>query len=123
MTGAEFVANRLVGLGITQIWAVQGGSVVVLLDACERHPDLTVRYQALERDAGYAVDGANRAAGMQVAVAIVTTGPGVAGIVPAIDVAWCDAKPISVIAGAPRSGDRFQVSGLANTLVDQRRGS
>jgi len=118
MTGAEFVANRLVELGITQIWAVQGGSVAVLLDACERHPDLTVRYQALERDAGYACDGANRAAGRQVAVAIVTTGPGVAGVVPAIDVAWCDGRPISVIAGVPRSGDRFQVSGLGDSLVD-----
>jgi thiamine pyrophosphate-dependent acetolactate synthase large subunit-like protein len=116
MNGAEFVANRLVELGITQIWAVQGGSVAVLLDACERHPDLTVRYQVLERDAGYAADGANRAAGRQVAACIVTTGPGLAGVVPAIDVAWCEGIPLTVICGEPRSGDAFQPNGLVDAV-------
>lgn len=109
MTNAEALADELIRQGITQIWAVQGGSVAVLLDALERRPGrLTVRYQALERDAGHAADGANTAAGCLVSAVVVTTGPGLSSLASAVQTSRDDGLGLLIIAGEGRSGDCFQ---------------
>ena len=113
MTNAEALADELIRNGVTQIWAVQGGSVAVLLDALERRSGrrpghLTVRYQALERDAGHAADGANTAAGRLISAVVVTTGPGLSSLASAMQTSVDDGIGLFVVAGEGRSGDRFQ---------------
>ena len=70
MTLAESIAAWLADNGITQVWAVQGGTIAAVIDACERHDGLTVRYAVREDQAGFACDGANRAAGRLVAALV-----------------------------------------------------
>ena len=113
MTNAEALADELIRNGVTQIWAVQGGSVAVLLDALERRSGrrpghLTVRYQALERDAGHAADGANTAAGRLISAVVVTTGPGLSSLASAVQTSRDDGIGLLIVAGEGRSGDRFQ---------------
>ena len=108
MTRAEWIAEWLARSGIHVAVAVQGGSIAAVIDACERHDGVRVVYAPNETLAGYAVDGACRAAGRMAAVALVTTGPGALLLAPAFEGARLDCSPVLGICGAPRPGDDFQ---------------
>ena len=109
MTLPDNIAAWLAANDITQVWAVQGGTIASVIDAAERHPGITVRYASNETAAAFACDGANRAAGRLIAAGMVTTGPGVGHLWPALMTSYGDRVPGVYIGGWPRARDQFQV--------------
>ncbi|KAA8517430.1 hypothetical protein F0562_017723 [Nyssa sinensis] len=100
-TLGAYLARRLVQVGITDVFAVPGDSILSLLDHITAQPSLNLIACCNELNAGYAADGYARSRG--VAACVFTFNVGGLSVVNAIAGAFCESIPLLCIVGAPHS--------------------
>ena len=102
MKVAEYVAQRLVYLGLDTCFSVTGGGAMHLNDAFGEVEAIDCRYMHHEQAAAIAAEGYARIAGKP-AILNVTTGPGAINSLNGVFGAFTDSIPMVVIAGQVRS--------------------
>jgi alpha-keto-acid decarboxylase len=107
MTGSsysvgDYLADRLVELGVDRVFGVPGDYTLALLDSIVGHPSLEWTGCTNELNAGYAADGYARTRGFG---ALMTTfGVGELSAINAIAGSFAEHVPVVHIVGSPSSG-------------------
>jgi acetolactate synthase-1/2/3 large subunit len=95
--GGEMLARMLDREGIKNVFALHGGHIDSIFQACYDH-DIRIFDTRHEQAAGHMADAWARLTG-QPGVALVTAGPGVTDVVTAVANAYMDAVPMVVVGG------------------------
>ncbi|MCZ2110923.1 MAG: thiamine pyrophosphate-binding protein, partial [Dehalococcoidia bacterium] len=110
--GGEMLVRALEQQGVREVFALSGGHLDPIFQACDQHGFRLVdtRHEAA---AAHMADGFARTTGRP-GVAIVTAGPGVANAVTGVANAWMDAIPMICIGGRSplRDEDRLSLQNL-----------
>ena len=112
VAGGEMVVRALVEQGVREVFALSGGHLDPIFQACHEH-GLRLIDTRHEAAAAHMADGFARTTGRP-GVAIVTAGPGVANALTGIANAWMDAIPLICIGGRSplRDEDRLPLQNL-----------
>ncbi|KAK9152966.1 hypothetical protein Sjap_000446 [Stephania japonica] len=102
-TLGQYLARRLVEIGVRDVFSVPGDSNLTLLDYFVAEPQLNLIGCCNELNAGYAADGYARAKG--VGACIVTFTVGGLSLINAIAGAYSEGLPVICIVGGPHSKD------------------
>lgn len=97
----DYVVKCLAEAGVTQVFGLTGGAVVHLLDSAARQPGLTTTFMHHEQAVAFAAQAAARVHN-DLAVAMVTTGPGGTNALTGLAAAWLDSVPCLYISGQVR---------------------
>ncbi|MEP7215664.1 MAG: thiamine pyrophosphate-binding protein [Anaerolineaceae bacterium] len=110
--GGEMVIRALEQQGVREVFALSGGHLDPIFQACHEH-GLRLIDTRHEAAAAHMADGFARTTGRP-GVAIVTAGPGVANAVTGVANAWMDAVPMICIGGRSplRDEDRLPLQNL-----------
>jgi len=95
--GGELVVRMLEREGVKQVYALQGGHIDTILQACLDH-NIKIYDTRHEQAAGHMADAYARLTGRP-GVVVVTAGPGVTDVVTAVANAHLDAVPLVVLGG------------------------
>src|SRR3989338_4486698 len=95
---SDYVAERLVEHGISQVFMVTGGGAMHLNDSFGHHPRLTCVFNHHEQAAAIAAEGYARVTNRP-ALVNVTTGPGAINALTGVYGAWTDSIPMLVVSG------------------------
>jgi thiamine pyrophosphate-dependent acetolactate synthase large subunit-like protein len=98
MNGSEYIAEFLALIGSTRVFTLTGGACAFMLDAVERHPDLTYVCFQHEQSAAMAADAVWRAS-RRVGVTMATSGPGATNLITGIACSYFDSIPSIHITG------------------------
>lgn len=98
---ADFVADFLVGHGITNCFTVTGGGAMHLNDALGHKAGLNCTYNHHEQASAIAAESYARL-NNKMAVLCVTTGPGGTNAITGVVGAWLDSIPMFVLSGQVR---------------------
>ncbi|MEO8303025.1 MAG: thiamine pyrophosphate-binding protein [Betaproteobacteria bacterium] len=96
--GADYIARRMAGQGLTHVFGVTGGGAMHLNDAFGAEPGLKKVYFHHEQAAAMAAEGYARIAGRP-AIVNVTTGPGGINALNGVFGAYADSIPMVVVSG------------------------
>ncbi len=109
-TGAQWVCDALVDLGVDVMFGYSGGAILPTFDALADTP-LKFVLTRHEQGAGHMADGYARATG-KVGVCVATSGPGATNLVTALGTAYMDSIPVVALTGqvatAVVGNDAFQ---------------
>ena len=115
-TVGDYLLDRLVELGVTEIFGVPGDYNLEFLDHVVAHPDIRWVGNANELNAGYAADGYGRLRGMS---AVVTTfGVGELSAANAIAGSYAEHVPVVHIVGGPSKDAQGTRRALHHSLGD-----
>jgi acetolactate synthase-1/2/3 large subunit len=103
INGGEMIARVLEREGVKNVFALHGGHIDPIFQACYDH-GIRIVDTRHEQAAGHMADAWGRLTG-QPGVAIVTAGPGVTDIVTAVANAYMDCVPMVVIGGRYPAAD------------------
>ena len=103
INGGEMIARMLEREGVKNVFALHGGHIDPIFQACYDH-GIRIVDTRHEQAAGHMADAWGRLTGRP-GVAIVTAGPGVTDIVTAVANAYMDAVPMVVIGGRYPAAD------------------
>lgn len=106
--GGEMVVRMLLAERIKEIFALHGGHIDPIFQACLNHNIRVIDFRH-EQAAGHAADGFFRTTGRS-AVCVVTAGPGVTNAVSAVANAHLDCIPMVVIGGKSPLSDEDRLS-------------
>ena len=95
---SEFIADYLVGKGVTHIFTVTGGGAMHLNDALGHHERLTCIYNHHEQASAIAAEGYTRMSGRLAAICV-TSGPGGTNAITGVLGGWLDSIPMFVVSG------------------------
>jgi len=95
--GGELVVRMLEREGVKQVYALQGGHIDTIMQACLDH-GIKIYDTRHEQAAGHMADAYARLTGRP-GVVVVTAGPGVTDVVTAVANAHLDAVPMVVLGG------------------------
>jgi len=95
--GGELVVRMLEREGVRQVYALQGGHIDTIMQACLDH-GIKIYDTRHEQAAGHMADAYARLTGRP-GVVVVTAGPGVTDVVTAVANAHMDAVPMVVLGG------------------------
>lgn len=98
---ADYVADFLVGRGVTDVFSVVGGGAMHLNDALGHHDKLTVTYNHHEQACAIAAEAYARLDN-KIAAVCVTTGPGGTNALTGVLGGWLDSIPMFIISGQVR---------------------
>ena len=98
MRVADYMAQFIVGYGITDLFSVVGGGAMHLNDAFGHHGGLHVTYNHHEQACAMAAESYARLTG-RIAAVCVTTGPGGTNAITGVLGGWLDSIPMLVISG------------------------
>ena len=98
---ADYVADFLVGRGVTDVFSVVGGGAMHLNDALGHHENLKVTYNHHEQACAIAAEAYARLEN-KIAAVCVTTGPGGTNALTGVVGGWLDSIPMFVISGQVR---------------------
>ncbi|WP_441339244.1 alpha-keto acid decarboxylase family protein [Peribacillus deserti] len=115
-TVGEFLLDRLMEEGITEIFGIPGDYNFSLLDTIERYDGIRFINGRNELNAGYSADGYARVKGM--AALITTFGVGEMSACNAVAGAYSENVPIIHIVGSPKSAEQKGKKLLHHTLMD-----
>lgn len=109
-SGAQWVCDALVDLGVDTIFGYSGGAILPTFDLLANAPIKFV-VPRHEQGGGHMADGYARATG-KVGVCVVTSGPGATNLVTALGTAYMDSIPLVALTGqvatAVVGNDAFQ---------------
>lgn len=111
MRVSDYIMERLVKLGIKQVYFLPGGGAMHLNDALGRHPDLEPILCLHEQAAAIAAEAASKLSSGPSAC-MTTCGPGATNTVTAVLGAWLDSSPVFFISGQVKSADLKAETGL-----------
>lgn len=117
ISGGEMVARALEQQGVREVFALSGGHLDPIFQACHEH-GIRIIDTRHEAAAAHMADGYARATGRP-GVAIVTAGPGVTNAITGVANAWMDGVPIVCIGGrAPViDEDRLPLQSMAQIAL------
>jgi len=95
--GGELVVRMLEREGVKQVYALMGGHIDIIMQACLDH-GIKIYDTRHEQAAGHMADAYARLTGRP-GVVVVTAGPGVTDVVTAVANAHLDAVPMVVVGG------------------------
>ena len=117
--GGELLVRQLVNAGVDEVFALSGGHLDPIFQACARHGVrlIDTRHEAA---AAHMADGYARTTGRP-GVAIVTAGPGVTNAITGVANAYMDAVPMICIGGRSpiRDEDRLPLQGMDQVALMQ----
>lgn len=112
MKAADLIVDRLVSLGVTDVFGYPGGMVTHLMDAMARRDDvLSVHTTYHEQGAAFAACGYAQSTG-KLGVAYATSGPGATNLITGICNAFFDSIPVLLITGQVNTGELKDGTGL-----------
>ena len=98
MRVSDYIADKLVEFGITQVFCVTGGGAMHLNDSLANHPRLNTVFNHHEQACAIAAEGYFRTSG-KIACVNVTTGPGGLNTLTGVMGQWTDSIPVVYISG------------------------
>lgn len=113
-TVGDYLAQRLVQVGIKQHFVVPGDYNLVLLDKLQLHSDLSQVGCANELNCAFAAEGYARARGF--AACIVTFSVGALSAFNGVGSAYAEDVPLLIVSGSPNTNDTGQYRILHHTL-------
>lgn len=108
---SNYIAQRLVELGISQVFTVTGGGAMHLNDALGHQEGLTCLYNHHEQACAIAAESYARIKG-QIAAVCVTTGPGGTNAITGVLGGWLDSIPMLILSGQVRYDTTARWSGV-----------
>ena len=108
---SNYIAQRLVELGISQAFTVTGGGAMHLNDALGHQEGLTCLYNHHEQACAIAAESYARIKG-QIAAVCVTTGPGGTNAITGVLGGWLDSIPMLILSGQVRYDTTARWSGV-----------
>lgn len=96
MTGAEYLVNYLIELGVTDVFGIPGGVVLDFLYELDRRREITPHLSFHEQCAGFAASGYAQLSG-KLGVAYATKGPGIANLLTPVADAYSDGTPVLIV--------------------------
>ncbi len=108
---SNYIAQRLVELGISQVFTVTGGGAMHLNDALGHQEGLTCLYNHHEQACAIAAESYARIKG-QIATVCVTTGPGGTNAITGVLGGWLDSIPMLILSGQVRYDTTARWSGV-----------
>lgn len=97
MTGAEFLTDYFMTLGVTDIFGIPGGVILDFLYEADKHRErLTPHLSYNEQSAGFAASGYAQVGG-KIGVAYATKGPGITNMLTPVADAFANSTPMAVI--------------------------
>lgn len=108
-TFSDYLIWRIYKDKIDTIFSLTGGGIMYLIDSIYRSK-VILHCNNHEEFSGLAADGYARSRKKQYGVAIGTTGPGVANLIPAISSSWVDNTPVLYIGGQVKSIDSLALN-------------
>ncbi|MCU1414005.1 MAG: kdc [Microbacteriaceae bacterium] len=115
-TVADYLLDRLAGLGVDRIFGVPGDFTLGLLDHVENHPVIRWCGTANELGAGYAADGYARVRGL--GVVCTTFGVGELSAINAIAGAYAEHVPVLQLVGSPTTATQAAARPTHHSLGD-----
>lgn len=106
---ATLVVKQLVGLGVKHIFCVPGASIDAITTAIEHNSDINLILCRQESNAGLMATAYAKRTG-NLAVVLVTAGPGVTNVVTSAATATLEHAPLMVISGQMDSSTTFKPS-------------
>jgi acetolactate synthase I/II/III large subunit len=98
---ADYIADFLVGRGVTDVFTVTGGGAMHLNDAFGNHPRMRCVYNHHEQASAIAAEGYYKVSN-RLPLVCVTTGPGGTNALTGVLGAWLDSVPMLVVSGQVR---------------------
>lgn len=98
---ADYVADFLVGKGVTDVFSVVGGGAMHLNDALGHNENLKVTYNHHEQACAIAAEAYARLEN-KIAAVCVTTGPGGTNALTGVVGGWLDSIPMFIVSGQVR---------------------
>lgn len=108
---SEYLARRVVELGVKHVFMIPGGGAMHLNDSFGKSPDLEYVCNHHEQACAIAVEGYARTNG-NIGVAVVTSGPGGTNTITGVLGAWLDSIPALFISGQIKYGTTVESTGL-----------
>jgi acetolactate synthase-1/2/3 large subunit len=102
VTVSELIATQLAAAGVRRAYTVPGESFLPLLDACDRHPEVSLISTRHESGASFMADADAKVTGVP-ALAMATRGVGAANLAIGVHTAMQDSTPMIVILGQVES--------------------
>ena len=96
MTGAEFLVDHLVKLGVTDVFGIPGGVVLDFLYELDRRKEITAHLSFHEQCAGFAASGYAQLSG-KLCVTYATKGPGITNLLTPVADAYSDGSPVLIV--------------------------
>lgn len=96
MTGAEFLVNHLVKLGVTDVFGIPGGVVLDFLYELDKQEDIFAHLSFHEQCAGFAASGYAQLSG-KLCATYATKGPGIANLLTPVADAYSDGSPVLIV--------------------------
>ncbi len=115
-TVADYLLDRLAGLGVDRIFGVPGDFTLGFLDHIEAHPVIRWTGTANELGAGYAADGYARVRGF--GVVCTTFGVGELSAINAIAGAYAEHVPVLQLVGSPTTATQSAARPTHHSLGD-----
>lgn len=109
---SNYIAERLVAAGITQVFTVTGGGAMHLNDALGHQPGLNCIYNHHEQASAIAAEAYARI-DHKIAALCVTTGPGGTNAITGVVGGWLDSIPMLVLSGQVRYDTTARSSGVS----------
>ncbi len=104
MRVADYIMERLVELGVRQVFFLPGGGAMHLNDALAQNPQLESVLCLHEQACGIAAESAGKLLAGP-AACLVTSGPGATNVVTATLAAWLDSTPVFFMSGQVKTAD------------------
>jgi acetolactate synthase-1/2/3 large subunit len=104
MRVADYLMDRLVAIGVQQVFFLPGGGAMHLNDALALQTRLEPVLCLHEQACGIAAEAAGKLLSRPTAV-LVTSGPGATNVVTATLAAWLDSTPVIFLSGQVKSAD------------------
>ena len=111
MKVSNYISQKLVEFGITQVFTVTGGGAMHLNDALGHQEGLTCLYNHHEQACAIAAECYARVQG-RIAAVCVTTGPGGTNAITGVVGGWLDSIPMLVLSGPVRYDTTARWSGV-----------
>ena len=111
MKVSNYISQKLVDFGITQVFTVTGGGAMHLNDALGHQEGLTCLYNHHEQACAIAAECYARVQG-RIAAVCVTTGPGGTNAITGVVGGWLDSIPMLVLSGQVRYDTTARWSGV-----------
>ena len=108
---SNYIADRLVEAGISQVFTVTGGGAMHLNDALGHHPKLRCLYQHHEQACAMAAEAYARIHN-RIGLLCVTSGPGGTNAITGVLGGWLDSIPMLVLSGQVRYDNTARWSGV-----------
>ena len=115
---SDYVFRFVAGLGVKHVFQVTGGGAMHLNDSLGANPDLAYVCTLHEQAAAMAAESYAKVAN-DIAVCLVTTGPGGTNALTGVAGAWLDSTPMLVISGQVKRADLKGATGVRQMGVQE----